>query len=131
MLTPEDKYHIILGLHSKIPKCCIRFWLSYSSWMKEQRATYRKELDTVQGSVDRNHVPCPECVDKRVFVRDLHWCTKEECSPFIRKLWKKTGILYGDYNEWINDKYVRPVYNFDGSSFVVVAVPVNDDGNEK
>lgn len=79
-------YWTAMGLHSKIPLCCITFWIT--SWV--DKTTYkqkRKYFDTLKlieekKSITIEYVPCPLCVKKEKFVK-IHYCKKD--SPTCKK----------------------------------------------
>ncbi len=79
-------YWTAMGLHSKIPLCCITFWIT--SWV--DKTTYkqkRKYFDFLKlieekKSIKIEYIPCPICIDEEKFIK-LHYCKKD--SPTCKK----------------------------------------------
>ena len=70
------EYHIVYGLHSNIPLCCILWWMD-----EEGRDTgdMKRGLHKKVG-----YVPCPTCCEKETFVK-IHTC-EGKCENLYKEL---------------------------------------------
>ncbi len=69
--------HIERGIHSRIPACCIAFFVATWVW-PSARATarwraYWRGISKRTGGL--KYIPCPDCRDVGHVVK-IHWCTK-------------------------------------------------------
>jgi hypothetical protein len=72
-----DAQHIIYGLHSNIPSCCVSFFIT----------EWPRLVASFGGARNRDpnvaYVRCPNCLTtKRLSV--VHFCDKS-CEPFLRE----------------------------------------------
>ncbi len=76
----DRQWHAALGRHSRIPECCIEYFLE--CWERKQRTRY---------DLGVYYVRCPRCVATDNLA-DLHHCTPE-CSfqREIREYWGVTN----------------------------------------
>ena len=91
-MSTEHKTHVLRGLHSGIPICCIAFFVTtYFPRWRSGFAGNRLDWRYARGHMRRNHevarqlgdkppsyVPCPACVRAKTFVR-IHLCT-DRCA---------------------------------------------------
>lgn len=60
------------GAHSKIPVCCIHFWLlAYTRYTEERMEEYR---NLVPKRV--HYIPCPTCIENKSYVK-THICNPD------------------------------------------------------
>jgi hypothetical protein len=76
--TMTNLQHIIYGLHSNIPWCCIKFFIT--EW-PQLVASFGRARNRDPSA---NYVRCPECLVMNRLVK-VHRCTKE-CELFQREL---------------------------------------------
>jgi hypothetical protein len=115
-------YHILYGKHSKIPTCCVSFFVNcwddvhwnqenfkaYSELHEQQLPKYYQESRT--NEIKRNpeelgveYIPCPECLRKKNFI-EIHTC--ERTCNYQKQLTKRLGL----YNEF------KSIWNTHGRS---------------
>lgn len=70
MRTSEAKYHRAFGIHSRIPDCCIEFYVTewHPFFETKWRGTVYDDAVTESGF---KYVPCPKCfyTDSRAEIR--------------------------------------------------------------
>lgn len=69
----STKYHIVYGLHSNIPPCCIAMW-SYDAVALERA---RHIVFTRRGFAKCNYIPCLGCIKTKKFNKIVH-CMKHK-----------------------------------------------------
>jgi hypothetical protein len=87
MLAEEDAcYFIGSGLHSNIPDCCIKFFVTTWYEVQGSHRVVKHYYDLIR-RYHYNYVPCPKCLGEGVKVT-MHKCDpdSEEC----RKWWRPT-----------------------------------------
>jgi hypothetical protein len=76
-----------MGIHSKIPLCCIIFWIT--KWIdkitEKQRSKYFDRITSIEKrkSIKIHYIPCPICIKKENFVK-IHFCkpNSPKCKIF-------------------------------------------------
>lgn len=89
----------IRGAHSKIPACCIQWFIT--SWIKivgKEAEDYRNFLKTLEPYGYKSgcgYIPCPVCVKEKTFV-EIHHCDKNdpECQKYSADLDMVTKQFY-------------------------------------
>lgn len=94
MTSAEEKaYNWVFGLHSRIPACCIEFfieeWDAYAIY-NQQDNPYRKAVDAARFG----YVPCPRCLGTNNRAK-LKVCAIE-CGGNHRDDFKPGGRAYVD-----------------------------------
>jgi hypothetical protein len=78
----EARWHMVCGLHSRIPACCILYFLT--AWQEKSEAMRARRMRRLVGfgpacgrppPRNKQYVPCPACVRAKRFVR-VHLCTR-------------------------------------------------------
>ena len=57
------------GIHSGIPDCCIKYYVTKWMWLSDEAR--RKRIKRIVGV---GYVPCPQCLKKKKFVTTLKKC---------------------------------------------------------
>jgi hypothetical protein len=72
-----DTQHVAYGLHSNIPWCCIKFFITeWPRLVASFGGAHNRDPNT-------SYVRCPKCMVMNRWVK-VHWCTRE-CKPLQRK----------------------------------------------
>ena len=82
MTWRQRTYHIIYGLHSNIPLCCVLFFTFFS-----RRALSAQHMNSVERNrkyMARQYVPCPRCL-RTGYTQRLHYCG-HSCKPLYVRL---------------------------------------------
>jgi hypothetical protein len=67
---PSKFHHVVCGVRSNIPECCIKFWLTkWTRMTPERKRVYRLKSKSHSGQ----YIPCPKCVAKNR-VADITHC---------------------------------------------------------
>lgn len=83
-------YHRAFGAHSKIPACCIEFFINEwdrGEWWQNEGNWYRQAVD----AAGFGYVPCPKCLGMRNKVK-IKLCD-EECGGDHHRDFKLPGVL--------------------------------------
>ena len=80
LTSAQIEWHLRCGLHSRIPGCCILFFLT--DWRRKSANARQKRIQRALAwlPADRRYVVCPACLRARHFV-EIHVCT--ECCVGI------------------------------------------------
>ena len=63
------------GLHSNIPPCCIKYYITKQIWRNGKEAALSNKLRQKNHNITfKGYVPCPNCVKKRRRFNKLHKC---------------------------------------------------------
>jgi hypothetical protein len=95
----EVIYWTVSGIHSKIPLCCIIYWII--EWMKKtnkQRSKYFNKINSIEKrkSIKICYIPCPACLEKENIVK-IHFCKNN--SPLCKIFkYEKFMNLFGNIN---------------------------------
>lgn len=71
------------GAHSKIPECCISFWITiFRDSPIESRYPYFDKIHKFRKNL--NYVPCPICLKNKNFIK-IHMCNpkNEVCRRYM------------------------------------------------
>lgn len=79
-------YWTAMGVHSKIPVCCISFWVTtWINMTREERNPYFGELLQKIKEIKRDieYIPCPLCFSENNFI-NIHKCKRssKSCMKF-------------------------------------------------
>lgn len=82
----QELFDIAYGLHSRIPACCIRFFVGEwrTMWRDREGTPYSRALDASSA----RYVQCPECLGRGNVVQLLicnHECGGEHRQDFVPK----------------------------------------------
>lgn len=84
----ERAYHIAFGAHSRIPSCCVRFfigeWEDINDWPEKPMNLYKRAVN----ASNAGYVQCPECLGSgnAIDIRDCRReCGKECARDFMSK----------------------------------------------
>lgn len=74
-----NRYHIAYGVHSRIPTCCIRFFIYHWERMIDEGSDYAR---FIQNYVHWGYVPCPKCLayGNKASVRQCRVECGQECN---------------------------------------------------
>lgn len=102
--TLADDY--VRGLHSKIPVCCIEFYVHHASvWSPRLRLFYSRVVHARCVEMDATgagYIACPACVRDGAFVQ-VHQC-QESCRRTLgNSVWWSEGM---DRDEAINQWFL-------------------------
>lgn len=83
-----NRYHIAYGTHSKIPTCCIRFFIYHWGRMMDEGHEY---YQFIQRYVHWNYVPCPKCLGSGNKI-NIRLC-RQECGQECNQVYQeRVGI---------------------------------------
>jgi hypothetical protein len=72
--------HIAYGLHSDIPNCCIKFYVT--KWNR----LHRLGISARSRDPKADYVRCDDCLTHNRLVK-IHFC-HSGCNEFLNKLWR-------------------------------------------
>lgn len=89
----DKQYHTEMGVHSRIPECCIEYWNSGA----EDRATKRMSKEEyLRWAENRrkepwSYAPCPTCRSE-MRVKTIHMCAND--CPGLRDIFRRATNRY-------------------------------------
>lgn len=98
----NERWHRAFARHSKIPQCCVDYWIS-NVWNKSSEEKLNDpHLVRVHESHLWEHIPCPDCFFSQRLAA-IHLCQPACGDPWNRIRQNLDGLYHGLKSEEIEE----------------------------